>query len=87
MSLVRTYRSPHGRDGKLLRSVHVGDWLHWAPFNERPRLIVKAFGRKFVFSDQAVFDQPWNRTPRFRRLATGFQVHVGRVRFSTVAAR
>lgn len=87
MSVIRTYRSPHGPGGKMRRSVHVGKWLHWSPFNERPRLIVKVLGRKFVVSDQVVFDQPWNRTPRFRRLATGIEVHVGRVRFSTVADR
>lgn len=47
--MIRTYKLPYGPEHRMLRVVRIGDWFHWVPFNGRPRLIVKAFGRQLTW--------------------------------------
>lgn len=80
---VRTYRSPHGREMKMLRTVQLGYWFHWSPFDGQPRVIIVLRGRKFVWvSANRGTSKP------LERLATGWTItirHVGTL--STLAAR
>lgn len=84
MSAIRTYRHPHGPQMRLMRTVRIGNWFAWAPFNLRPRIIVVAFGRKYVWALA-------NAKPGRRglvRLATGYEYRAGRLgEFCTLAAR
>lgn len=78
-----TYRSLHGRHGEMRRTIRIGTWFLYSPFNLRPRLFLIVPGRrKFVWSLGCA--ERGRRS--VSRLGAGMEIRAGRLGTFTALA-